>query len=154
MGLVYCRTDSHFDEVNSFYAALAHDVLMYSAEGEILLLGDFNSRLGEITGDITPNGKWATNKNFSLFQSFCTATGLDLINRKLAYGKPTFVRPAQSATSIIDFVLATPCLSTEISNFCVEILDTGSHVAHNTSITLAHPTSLSIQQQNPNPSNY
>ena len=154
LGLVYCRTDSHFDEVNSFYATLAHDVLQYSSVGEILLLGDFNSRLGSVTGDTTPDGKWATNKNCPLFQSFLAATDLELLNCKLAFGKPTFVRPSQNATSIIDFVLATPRLAAKISKFNVEVLDTGSYVAHNTSITLAHPISFPIPTQNSNPSHF
>ncbi len=154
IALVYCRTDSHPDEVNEFYAHLAHDTLMYGAFGEVIVIGDFNSRLGEYTGDKTPSGDWATNKNAPLFFSYLEATNLKLLNRSQAYGTPTFVRPSQRATSIIDFVCASPSLEPEIREFKVGILDTGHYHSHNTAITFSHPTFLPAIKPTPLPKFY
>ena len=140
--MAYCRTSSHFDEVNAFYGILAHDVLMHMELGEVIIVGDFNARLGKFTGDKTLKGEWAVNKNASLFRSFLTATNLKLMNRKLAYGKPTFVRPSAKASSIIDFVLTTAELDSSITKFNMEVLNMGSYVAHNTGISFQHPTTL------------
>ena len=63
IALIYCRTDSHSDEVNEFFAELAHSTLQFGAFGNVMVLGDFNSRLGKITGDKNPAGAWAVNKN-------------------------------------------------------------------------------------------
>ena len=141
MSLIYCRTDSHFEQVNSFYAALAHDILMYGAMGEILVIGDFNSRLGKLTGDKNPAGAYTTNKNAPMFQSFVDATNLILLNSKLAHGVPTFVMPFQRASSIIDLVLASSPIAAGIRDFSVDLKDTGSYVAHNTVIKFSHPIS-------------
>ena len=150
----YCRTATHFDEVNSFFGILAHDVLMFSELGEVIVVGDFNARLGEITGDKTPKGDWATNGNANMFRSFLSATNMILLNSKLAYGKPTFVRPSKTATSIIDFALVSNRMAEKIGNFKVDILDTGSYVAHNTAISFQHPTSIPTPHPTPTHSYY
>ena len=49
LALVYCRTDNYEEEVSTFFSLLAHDSLMFNELGEILVMGDFNSRLGKLT---------------------------------------------------------------------------------------------------------
>ena len=119
IAIAYCRTGNFHAEVSSFFATLAHDVLVYSTMGEVLVLGDFNARLGKLTGDWLSNGKWATNTNTLGCQSFLEATNLTLLNGKHAYGIPTFSRPSANANSIIDFVLATEDLACGVKSFRV-----------------------------------
>ena len=149
LAVVYCRTDSHPEEVNSFYADLAHATLQFQAFGNVLIVGDFNARLGKITGDTNPAGGWAKNKNAPFFEAYIDATQLKLLNQMRAYGKPTFVRASQRATSIIDLACCSPNL--EVSNFAVEPLDTGHFLAHNTVLTVSHSASAPKQKLPPPP---
>ena len=154
LALVYCRTDNYEDEVTAFFSLLAHDSLMFSELGEILVMGDFNSRLGEYTGDRTSSGKWATNKNALAFRSYLEATNLVLLNREHAYGKPTFSRPGAASNSIIDFVLATPQLANKCAAFAIDVLDTGHYHSHNNIITLKIPTTIPTTETTNQPHHY
>ena len=127
IALTYCRTSNYQNEVTEFYARLAHDSLMYRELGEVFVMGDFNARLGEYTGDRAPGGKWAINGNASAFLSFQEATELVLLNRKHAYGTPTFSRPGAASNSIIDFILVSPHIEEKCSEFQVQVLDTGHY---------------------------
>ncbi|KAG2190955.1 hypothetical protein INT47_005772, partial [Mucor saturninus] len=67
----------------------------------IILLGDFNARLGNITGE-----KNNTNNSRSIpFFNFITHHGLTIQNIDLAYGKHTFIN--NSGSSIIDFFITS-----------------------------------------------
>ena len=115
--------------MNSFHADLAHATLQFQAFGNVLIVGDFNTRLGKITGDTNPAGDWAKNKNAPFFEAYIDATQMKLLNQAFAYGKPTFVRASQRATSIIDLACCSPNL--EVGKFAVDSLETG-HSWHTT----------------------
>ena len=149
LAVTYCRTDSHPEEVNAFYAELAHATLQFQAFGNVLVVGDFNARLGKLTGDKKPAGAWAKNKNAPFFEAFIEATQMKLLNQAFAYGRPTFVRPSQRATSIIDLGCCSSDL--EVGMFRVEPLDTGHYLAHNTVIRISHPISSPTQKPPPPP---
>jgi len=49
----YLQTDSssHLHSNTAFVEELSQDILSYSKLGDIVLVGDFNARLGKLTGD-------------------------------------------------------------------------------------------------------
>ena len=139
--LAYCKTQNYETEILDFYADLAHDVLTFSAFGEVLVVGDFNARLGELTGDRDRNGKFVTNKNAPHFFSFLEATSLTFLNKIHSYGQPTFLRPSKQANSIIDFGFASHGLAKHLVSFQVAELHQVHFHSHNTCISLEYKTS-------------
>ncbi|KAG2192983.1 hypothetical protein INT47_010365 [Mucor saturninus] len=67
----------------------------------IILLGDFNTRLGNITGEKNNT----TNSRSIPFFNFITHHGLTIQNIDLAYGKHTFIN--NSGSNIIDFFITS-----------------------------------------------
>lgn len=67
----------------------------------IILLGDFNARLGNITGEKNNT----TNSRSIPFFNFITHHGLTIQNIDLAYGKHTFIN--NTGSSIIDFFITS-----------------------------------------------
>jgi hypothetical protein len=59
---VYCLTQKHpVEKRKEMYAALLESCTQYMAKGEVLLVGDFNARLGRVTGDkdtVNSDGKF------------------------------------------------------------------------------------------------
>ena len=80
---------------------------------EIILCGDFNSRLGSLTGDFTTRGGTQVScvtERGSLFTKLIIDNGLTLWNQQLGYGVPTYLTGAghHEKSSIIDFFLSPP----------------------------------------------
>ena len=55
--LVYCPCESSYsvDIRRSWYTNLSEHCLKFNAKGDVILLGDFNARVGDIVGDTTSN---------------------------------------------------------------------------------------------------
>lgn len=73
----------------------------------MILCGDFNARLGELTGDsvLNPRGR--------LLQQWTDTNQLAILNSSLSFGQPTWagVRQNQATTSIIDLFITNLSLS-------------------------------------------
>ncbi|KAI8365897.1 Endonuclease/exonuclease/phosphatase, partial [Radiomyces spectabilis] len=66
-----------------------------------ILCGDFNARMGDITGD------YASNTRGTMLHRWLTDRNLTLLNSTLSYGTPTFLsmRHSRPVSSIIDFFI-------------------------------------------------
>ena len=104
----YYAPGSHHsnDTHNEFYADLQIGFDKFYGTGDIFLLGDSNARLGTLLGDKNIHGKHVTGKNKSHFLGFLDYTGLHLLNKIFAFGKPTYEILGRKR-SIIDFALAS-----------------------------------------------
>jgi hypothetical protein len=108
---VYCLTQKHpVEKRKEMYAVLLESCTRFMSKGEVLLLGDFNARLGPITGD-----KDTVNSNGKLLQSFLHSTFADgdnntyhsLLNAAFGCkGLPT--RAENGRTSVIDYHITAP----------------------------------------------
>ena len=101
IGTIYCRNaeQKYKDEISEFYEVLTRDTLKYAAAGDVLLLGDFNARLGDLTGD------HAVNSNKEEFLAFLHTTKMINLNIIHAKGEYTYQDDRRGGKSIIDFGL-------------------------------------------------
>ena len=87
-----------------FYNILCNSFEKFGCLGKVFILCDENARLGEFTNDRNINGVLKKNKNCNLFTGFLEYTGLKLLNRSYAFGKPTY-EILKEKRSIIDYGL-------------------------------------------------
>jgi hypothetical protein len=105
---VYCLTQKHpVEKKKEMYAALLESCTRFMSKGEVLLVGDFNARLGPITGD-----KDTVNSNRKLLQSFFHSAFADGDNNtyhsllNAAFGcKGIPTRAENGRTSVIDYLI-------------------------------------------------
>ena len=83
--VVYCRVTLNLSEIEEFYWCLSKQVSLAKQQGNVLVFGDFNARLGDISGDI------ASSKTKSLFINFVETLGFCNLNQTIAFGKPSYV---------------------------------------------------------------
>jgi hypothetical protein len=105
---VYCLTQRHpVEKRKEMYAALLESCTRFMSKGEVLLVGDFNARLGPITGE-----KDTVNSNRKLLQSFLHSAFADGDNNtyhsllSAAFGcKGLPTRAENGRTSVIDYLI-------------------------------------------------
>ena len=78
---------------------LTRDTLKYAASGDVLILGDFNARLGDLTGDHAEN---SSNEQFLAFLHTTKMVNLNIMHAK---GEYTYQDDRRGGKSIIDFGL-------------------------------------------------
>ena len=107
---VYCLTHQHpIAKRQEMYATLLESCTQFLSKGEVLLVGDFNARLGAISEDrdSNPNGKLLQSFLRSAFADGDNDTFLSLLNTSFeCRGLPT--RCENGRTSIIDYLITAP----------------------------------------------
>ena len=111
-----------------FYDELRMGVDKYK-EMKILLMGDSNARLGEFSGDRDIHGNLKSNKNKNLFMGFINYTGLTLLNKIYAPGKPTYEIIGKKR-SIIDVALTNTVKSVDSFEVMPQILGANAQTCH------------------------
>ena len=87
-----------------FYNTLCRSFEKFGKLGRVFVLCDSNARLGKFTDDRNIHGIHIKNKNCNLFTGFLEYSGLVLLNRIYAFGKPTY-EILKERRSIIDYGL-------------------------------------------------
>ena len=85
-----------------FYNTLCTSFEKYASLGKVFMLGDSNARLGKFTNDRNIYVILTKNDNCNIFSGFLEYSGLTLLNRIYAHGKPTY-EILNERRSIIDF---------------------------------------------------
>ena len=126
LGFSYAKTDNYSQWNDDFYAYLSEQFATFPKSSRVVLLGDFNARLGGFVGDSKINNSCAK------FLSFLTFHNFDLLNKVFAFGVPTYSKPGKTknGTSIIDFALS--CKNSGVNNFGVYPVPLGenAHTSH------------------------
>ncbi len=108
--LLYIPTDTseHITIRKDMFKTLQTDIANYYDKGYIMLCGDFNTRLGILTGDYT-NNKAIASSNHSQLLNIRDKFHLTIENCKSQFGIPTFhrlnTRNQTTNTSIIDLLI-------------------------------------------------
>ena len=94
------HAESPKDKKNSFYTELNGSTTQFQNKpGQLIFIGDFNARLGAITGD------HSTNSNKEAFMDFLNNHSLINLNVLKTFGQYTFHNIRCGNRSIIDFLL-------------------------------------------------
>lgn len=119
---LYCLHAGHSDtKREAFYAELLDSCTQFNLTGDVLLLGDFNARLGAVSGDK------GTNQNGPLLLDFLRSAFSDgqdnhfqcLLNSTFGcQGFPTFAKRGQQ--SIIDYAITGPESLSRIARVHIE----------------------------------
>ena len=131
IGCVYMPTDStNVAVLDSCYERLKEDVLSFREKGKVVLLGDFNARVGKAADDDDVIGKFG--------EDTCNASGNKLIsllrevelvacNGRRLVSEPewTRVRPSLDQKSVIDYILMDEQLMAVSGNVIVDSTDIG-----------------------------
>ena len=111
IGCVYMPTDStSVAVVESCYGRLKEDVLSFREKGQVVLLGDFNARVGrsvDVDDVIGMFGEDTCNASGNRLISFLNEVELVVCNGRKLVVEPewTRVRPSLKQKSIIDYVI-------------------------------------------------
>jgi exonuclease III len=124
--VAYCPTHRYpVEKRRSFYAALLESCTSFMSKGDILLVGDFNARLGQISGDrgeANSNGKLPLSLLRSAFADGEDETYVSLLN--CFFGcRGLLTREESGKTSIIDYIITSPESITRVQNVHVECQD-------------------------------
>jgi exonuclease III len=122
--VAYCPTHRHpVEKRRSFYAALLESCTSFMSEGDILLVGDFNARLGQIScdrGEANSNGKLLLSLLRSAFADGEDETYVSLLNCSFGCrGLPT--REKSGKISIIDYIITSPESITRVQNVMLNV---------------------------------
>ena len=131
IGCVYMPTDStNVAVLDTCYERLKEDVLSFREKGKVVLLGDFNARVGKAADDDDVIGKFG--------EDTCNASGNKLIsllrevelvacNGRQLVSEPewTRVRPSLDQKSVIDYILMDEQLMAVSGNVIVDSTDIG-----------------------------
>jgi exonuclease III len=122
---LYCPHSGHpAAKRQHFYAELLDSCSQFASRGDVLLLGDFNARIGAISGDT------ATNANGPLFLDFLKSAFSDgeqnefrcILNSAFGcHSVQTFQKRGQ--TSIIDYAITAPESLSRVAKFHIETVD-------------------------------
>jgi len=108
----YTRTAiKNHQQINSeFFNELHTQIIKFKELGEVIILGKLNTRLGNITHDLT-NLSPSTNSNASLLTNIINSENLTILNTKHQLGIKTYHKKSLTsnkiASSIIDYCLIT-----------------------------------------------
>jgi hypothetical protein len=97
------------ESCQSFYALLTEQCFHYSALGDIILLGDFNARIGQISCDTAENGNC---RRFLEFLGLAFSDAVDQTFRSLLNcscpnrGRP--IRFENGHASVLDYIISKP----------------------------------------------
>ena len=131
IGCVYMPTDStSVAVVESCYGRLKEDVLSFREKGQVVLLGDFNARVGrsvEVDDVIGMFGEDTCNASGNRLISFLNEVELVVCNGRKLVVEPewTRVRPSLKQKSIIDYVITDTQLMTVSGDVHVDTTDIG-----------------------------
>jgi len=109
----YTRTAiKNYQQINSeFFTELHSQIIKFKKLGEVIILGDLNTRLGNIIQDLT-NLSPCTNNNAPLLNNIINSENLTILNTKHQLGIKTYHKKSYTsnkiASSIIDYCLITP----------------------------------------------
>ena len=98
-------------DLNSFYGALSDSICSIPKEEKVIVLGDFNSRVGtdhDTWSVLGPHGIGKMNSNGLRLLEFCTQFNLAITNtffRTKAKHKATWYHPRSGHGHLIDFIL-------------------------------------------------
>ena len=114
---------------NDFFMELQMGFDKYKKIGSIFMLGDSNTRLGPVLNDRNIHGKYVSNKNKPYFMGFLEYSGMHLLNKIHAIGKPTF-EILERKKSIIDLALASSMELVSDFKILPDILGTTIQTGH------------------------
>ena len=132
IGCVYMPTDSSsISVVDSCYERLKEDVLSFMEKTEVVLLGDFNARIGrsvQIDYVIGMFGEDMRNASGNRLLSFFNEVELMICNGRKLVSEPewTRVRPCLKQKSRLDFIITDAQLLEVSGNVHVDGTDIGS----------------------------
>ncbi len=129
IGCVYMPTDSNSVSVmDSVYEQLKEDVLSFKQKGRVVLLGDFNGRVGKSVDVDGMFGEDFCNGNGNRLISLLNEVELVICNGRQLVSEPewTRVRPSLNQKSVIDYVLADNQLMRESGVVQVDRTDIGA----------------------------
>ena len=112
-------------KISNFYEELNTTISSFRSQGHVILVGDFNSRLGQIIGD------HVSNRNKVPFLNYLEEHCLVNLNVTHCYGQYTIENLSNSSRSIIDYLLTDlPTESIERHEILPIILGVSSQSAH------------------------
>ena len=116
--------------MDACYKNLKEDVLIFKEKGKVMLLGDFNARVGtasEINEVIGMFGEETSNNNGEKLVSFLTEVNLVSCNGRTFVTEPewTHIRPGLKQTSIIDYIITDIQMLKKSGKLCVDRTDIG-----------------------------
>ena len=117
--------------MDSCYERLKEDVLSFRAKGKVVLLGDFNARVGrsaqldDVVGMFEEN---TCNASGNCLLSFLNEVELMVCNGRKLVSEPewTRIRPSLKQKSIIDYIITNSQLLQVSGNMHVDSTDIGS----------------------------
>lgn len=132
IGCLYMPTTSASVSVmESSYGKLKEDVLSFKQKGRVVLLGDFNARVGkaaDMDDVIGMFGEETCNASGNRLLSFLNEVELVICNGRQLVSEPewTRVRPSLKQKSVIDYVITDSQLMKESGAVQVDSMDVGS----------------------------
>ena len=132
LGCVYMPTDStSISVMDSCYERLKEDVLSLRAKGKVVLLGDFNARVGrsaQLDDVVGMFGQNTCNASGNRLLSFLNEVELMICNGRKLVTEPewTRIRPSLKQKSIIDYIITDAQLLEVSGNVHVDGTDIGS----------------------------
>ena len=131
IGCVYMPTDSTGAAgIDESYSKLKEDVLSFKQKGKVVLLGDFNARVGksvEVDDVIGMFGEETCNASGNRLVSFLNEVELLACNSRKLVTEPewTRVRPSLKQKSIIDYIITDEPLMKILGDVQVDSTDIG-----------------------------
>ena len=132
IGCVYMPTDStSISVMDSCYERLKEDVLSFREKGKVVLLGDFNARVGrsaQLDDVVGMFGENTCNASGNRLLSFLNEVELMICNGRKLVTEPewTRIRPSLKQKSIIDYIITDAQLLEVSGNVHVDGTDIGS----------------------------
>ena len=128
VGCVYMPTDStSVAAVDAGYVRLKEDVLSFRQNRKVVLLGDFNARVGRSVELDDVIGENTCNASGNRLVSFLNEVEMVVCNGRKFLLEPewTRVRPSLKQKSIIDYIITDPQLMAVSGNVHVDNTDIG-----------------------------
>ena len=131
IGCVYMPTDSTSVSVMDSYERLKEDVLSFREKGKVVLLGDFNARVGRSAQLDDVGGMFGENTcnaSGNRLLSFLNEVKLMICNGRKLVSEPewTRIRPSLKQKSIIDYIVTDAQLLEVSGNVHVDGTGIGS----------------------------
>lgn len=106
--------DSPQESIEEDFRTLANDVIEYNQQGEVIIIGDFNAKIGYPSESvITKNGQRLIH--------LCRHTDLNILNMAdQCEGVWTRRDPITGNTAVLDYVLATAQIATQVSSIIID----------------------------------
>ena len=127
----YMLTDS--TSVPVIYSSYVKDVLSFKQKGRVVLLGDFNARVGrsvDVDDVIGMFGEETCNASGNRLISFLNEVELVICNGRQLVAEPewTRVRPSLNQRSVIDYIITDTQLMKESGVVQVDCTDIGHQI--------------------------